>query len=582
MDATRHPWVRGHVSVPRAVLDELEREAEAAYARDEEACGFLVGDASAPLACDAAVILPNLANKYHALDPETYPRTARMFFLIDPRKFQRALEEGETNGRPVKVLWHSHLDVGAYFSETDAAAANMGGDGPANDLAYVVTSVLAGKVAEHRLFVWDETGRAYVESPLVVTLPMHRRVAAVVAFFAFAAPPLARADLTSDADRLVAAWRAGGSEADRRAPAFLEQGKTRLLPLDPADVAIAVDECTTIAVLASRGIDFTLHLGPADRRGQRALGGVAIVARCGPAREELTRMSVAMRAPRGALEVVVARGPAVAPPPTDTLVERFVPPPRPPIDPGRPPSTEPVAARVVRVGERARGDGAVGIATTESAAGDDGTAAVPLRLAPGCHRVEIVGESGARGRVADLDAELRDVTTGALLARDRSDTPDARVDACVGEETRALLSISGSPAGARLGVVDARWSLPPGAPESLGPRVRATIAAGHRRRLVPTVDAPPLAQSLGASGLTLVPFEVEPTSCYVATVAAVRGEPRALVVSGDVEGRVLRDDGGPARDGGTVAFCSGARDRHVLRVDARGTSLVWVLSLWKL
>ena len=155
--------------MPKSVLAELEREAEAAYARDEEACGYLVGARDAPLTCDAAVILPNLANKYHALDPETYPRTGRMFFLIDPRKFQRALEEGEANGRPVKVLWHSHLDVGSYFSETDAAAANMGGDGPANDLAYVVTSVRAGKVDDHRLFVWDAAKRAYVESPLTIS-----------------------------------------------------------------------------------------------------------------------------------------------------------------------------------------------------------------------------------------------------------------------------------------------------------------------------------------------------------------------------------------------------------------------------
>ena len=50
MDAKRHPWVRGNLSVPRAVLDELEREAEAAYGRDEEACGYLVGARDTPLA----------------------------------------------------------------------------------------------------------------------------------------------------------------------------------------------------------------------------------------------------------------------------------------------------------------------------------------------------------------------------------------------------------------------------------------------------------------------------------------------------------------------------------------------------
>lgn len=162
------PWVHGNVQIPRAVLDQLTREAEAAYARDEEACGYLAGPVDAPLLADVATIMPNLANKYHALDPEAYPRTGRTYFLLDSRKFQKAIEEGRPAGRPVKVLWHSHLDCGAYFSETDAAAANMGGDAPANDLAYVVTSVRQGKVDEHRLFVWDVATRAFVEAPMVV------------------------------------------------------------------------------------------------------------------------------------------------------------------------------------------------------------------------------------------------------------------------------------------------------------------------------------------------------------------------------------------------------------------------------
>ncbi len=110
----------------------------------------------------------NRAKKLHELDPETYPRTAREYFDLDPLKFQRAIEKGDGDGRPVKVLYHSHLDVGAYFSETDAAAAKMGGDEPAYDLAYLVTSVRAGAVDDQKLFVWDETRREFVVAPLVV------------------------------------------------------------------------------------------------------------------------------------------------------------------------------------------------------------------------------------------------------------------------------------------------------------------------------------------------------------------------------------------------------------------------------
>jgi proteasome lid subunit RPN8/RPN11 len=149
------------------LLEQIYAEARAAYARDEESCGLLVGPADSPLLVDGVVPMKNRANALHALDPETYPRTGRMYFDIDPLKFQRAIERGEANGAPVKVLYHSHLDVGAYFSDTDAAAAKMGGDAPAYDLAYLVTSVTRGEVVDHRLFVWDPATLRFVEGAVV-------------------------------------------------------------------------------------------------------------------------------------------------------------------------------------------------------------------------------------------------------------------------------------------------------------------------------------------------------------------------------------------------------------------------------
>jgi len=167
-DETKHPWIRGNVRIAKSVLDRVDDEARAAYGRDEESCGLLLGPAGDPLAVDEAVPMENRANKLHALDPETYPRTGRMYFDIDPMKFERAVRGGEGSGRPVKVLYHSHLDVGAYFSETDAAAMTMGGDAPTYDLAYLVTSVRAGTVDDRKLFVWSDAERAFVEAPFTV------------------------------------------------------------------------------------------------------------------------------------------------------------------------------------------------------------------------------------------------------------------------------------------------------------------------------------------------------------------------------------------------------------------------------
>jgi len=161
-------WIRGGVKIPAAVLEVVEQAGKAAYDRDEEACGYLVGPASDPLAVDGAVELENLANKYHQVDPEGHPRTGREYFKINSLKFERAIREGTDGARPVKVFFHSHLDCGAYFSAEDAASMTLGGTGDPNyDLCYLVTAVDKGEVTAHRLFVWDGPGRAFVEAPFV-------------------------------------------------------------------------------------------------------------------------------------------------------------------------------------------------------------------------------------------------------------------------------------------------------------------------------------------------------------------------------------------------------------------------------
>ena len=174
------PWIRGDLALTRAVLAAVEEDARAAYARDEEACGYLRGPASDAALCDEHVRMVNTANKLHALDPERYFRTARTFFSFNEKKFDDAVSASREQGRPVKVLYHSHLDAGAYFSPTDAAVMSMGeppehegapvtmGPGPAWPLAFLVTSVRQGVVDEHKLFVWDAGARAFVPSSFSV------------------------------------------------------------------------------------------------------------------------------------------------------------------------------------------------------------------------------------------------------------------------------------------------------------------------------------------------------------------------------------------------------------------------------
>ncbi|HEX3774104.1 MAG TPA: Mov34/MPN/PAD-1 family protein [Polyangiaceae bacterium] len=160
------PWIFGGIKIPASVLAEVERAGVAAYARDEEACGYLSGPVSDALLVDRAVELENLANKYHRADPEGHPRTGREYFKINALKFERAIAEGVKSGSPLKVFFHSHLDCGAYFSAEDAASMTMGNTGaPSFELAYLVSAVDQGKVSAHRLFIWDESSRSFVEAP---------------------------------------------------------------------------------------------------------------------------------------------------------------------------------------------------------------------------------------------------------------------------------------------------------------------------------------------------------------------------------------------------------------------------------
>ncbi|HLK40015.1 MAG TPA: Mov34/MPN/PAD-1 family protein [Polyangiaceae bacterium] len=167
-DSKKHPWADGRLVVGRSVLDQVDEEARRAYERDEESCGFLIGPVTEPDVIDGIVPMVNRANALHRLDPEQYPRTGRMYFDIDSMKFEKAMRGGETSGRPVKVLYHSHLDAGAYFSATDAEVAKMGQGEPPWDIAYLVTNVTKGRVDDRKLFVWDPQTRTFVESPLEV------------------------------------------------------------------------------------------------------------------------------------------------------------------------------------------------------------------------------------------------------------------------------------------------------------------------------------------------------------------------------------------------------------------------------
>jgi adenylyltransferase/sulfurtransferase len=116
------------LEIDEALLKACYDDARARY--PEEACGLLFGPRTEPR-CDGVRVCENQQNRLHALDPETYPRDARTAYNLAPRDvlfLQRSLEDKGAEARPVKVIYHSHVEVGAYFSEEDRRAATFEGE----------------------------------------------------------------------------------------------------------------------------------------------------------------------------------------------------------------------------------------------------------------------------------------------------------------------------------------------------------------------------------------------------------------------------------------------------------------------
>jgi proteasome lid subunit RPN8/RPN11 len=141
--------------------DLLDRIASCCEADPErEVCGFVVRRAGGL----DVVQVENVADRYHAKDPARFPRTSREAYLMDPRAQLRLHEELEASGGGIAAVWHSHIEVGAYFSAKDRADAVVDGVQLVPGAEYLVFGVKAGKVTERRRFRW--VGGDFVDEPL--------------------------------------------------------------------------------------------------------------------------------------------------------------------------------------------------------------------------------------------------------------------------------------------------------------------------------------------------------------------------------------------------------------------------------
>jgi adenylyltransferase/sulfurtransferase len=153
-DATVAP----HPIVSPEALAEIYAHARREY--PNECCGIIYGPKGAP-AADRAVACANIQNRLHAEDPIRFERDARTAYNLDaPDLFK--LDRSLRGDNPAKIVYHSHVDVGAYFSDTDKAAALFDGQ-PSYPVDYVVIDVKSDGARCAVQFAWDTVRASFVE-----------------------------------------------------------------------------------------------------------------------------------------------------------------------------------------------------------------------------------------------------------------------------------------------------------------------------------------------------------------------------------------------------------------------------------
>lgn len=417
------------------------------------------------------------------------------------------------------------------------------------------------------------------------------RLALVGAMVALVGAPRAvRADSGREvAEHVVEQWRTAGGRVTTLPTRFLFDDETTLVPI-PVEEGTG---CTHVALIGARGLSFRAKLSDATfdplapEIGSRGTShaGVVELRRCGGGRP-IRHVAVTSDAGRGALEVIIARAPSALPNLPSVIPERTGGSLPPVPEAGALPPLPPMEKRAEVAESRAKRDGARVEARTPIRAGDDGGGEVEVPLGPGCHRVELFArdprtdQPGRRFRL-DLDAELRDPTSERVLARDRTEAPDARLEACLGRSTRVVVTFAGAPPNGEILATAASWPLPQFLPSQWGAVVKGKMARILFTRHVAMPSEDPVFIGQGSSGTTPLPVPVEAGGCYVAVTALTHGHARALQIRAVVGAREFTDERGAAEEAALSAFCVGAEERARVEVHARGAGVGWGLAVFR-
>lgn len=142
----------------------MRAQAERDY--PNETCGILTGPKDFKDRVTKLYPCRNVQDEYHAQDPVSFPRTAATAYFIAPSDLLKIQKEARSKGCEMRVIYHSHVDAGDYFSEEDQKMALAEGRPVYPGVFYLVISVIKKKSAAASLFAWDGTTRTFIQHSL--------------------------------------------------------------------------------------------------------------------------------------------------------------------------------------------------------------------------------------------------------------------------------------------------------------------------------------------------------------------------------------------------------------------------------
>lgn len=399
-------------------------------------------------------------------------------------------------------------------------------------------------------------------------------------------------DLESVTVRTIREWSEAGAQVVRMPPRFLfdEAGVVVTLPAAAEHDAV----CTHVAVVGTRGLSFRARFSDATNdpldadQGGRAssVAGIVELKRCDGARAP-RHVRISSESGRGTVEVVVAYAApglsslaSVVPERTGGAL------PKPP-QAGLLPAQIAPEKRAEAAEVRAKRDGASSSARVLLPVFDDGNGEEEIELSPGCHRVELFPLDPREKHPSlllrlDLDAELRDAESDQLLARDRTESPNARLETCLGEAGRVRVVFVGALPRSKVVTTVATWPLPRRLPSVWGASTKAKMARAAFERHLPSFRDEPIFLGQGGSGKTPFALPIEPGGCYVAMVGTTHGRVQGLQLRATVGAETSSNERGAEDEAAAVAFCAHGKDKARVEVQARGPGLGFGLAVYRL